>query len=60
MLLSRGFKFHTHTPKSLLPSSVVIEGLSSDFSEDEMREFLQTETSVSMQIVGITTIAKDK
>lgn len=60
MRLSRGFKFHTHTPKSLLPYSVVIEGLSSDFSVGEMREFLLTETLVSMQIVGITNIAKDK
>lgn len=60
MLSSRGYKFHTHTPKSLLPYSVVIEGLSSDVSEGEVTNFLLTETSVSMEIVGITNIAEDK
>lgn len=36
MLSERGYKFHTHTPKALLPYSVLVEGLSGDYTVEEV------------------------
>lgn len=36
MLSERGYKFHTHTPTALLPYSVLVEGLSGDYTVEEV------------------------
>lgn len=60
ILQEGNFAFYTHTPKALRPYAVVIHGLSSEYSPDEVKNFLQTTVSFPMEILSVSSFADDK
>lgn len=60
LMVERKYSFHTHTPKVLNPHSMVIEGLSSSYEEQEVRDFLLKETGLRLELVGINKLSNDK
>lgn len=57
ILVARKLDFHTHTPKALLPYSVVIRGLSSEFSTDEIVPYLHEAIDFKVEVLGILNLS---
>lgn len=60
LLTERGYKFHTHTPRSLLPYMLVIENLSDEFSSDEVKDFFRNKVLFPVEIIGLNSISPSK
>lgn len=56
----KGYHFYTHTPKELLPYTLVINRLSDEFSFEAVRDFLVNESGVQMDFLGLRNIAASK
>lgn len=59
LLKERGYEAHTHTPRELLPYSILIVGLSREFTKDEVRDFF---SSLEFKVVFLdaTNVSPDK
>lgn len=43
LLQNKGYHFYTHTPKEILPYTLVIDKLSNEFSSESIKDFLLNE-----------------
>lgn len=60
LLTERGYKFHTHMPRSLLPYMLVIENLTDEFSSDEVKDFFRNKVLFPVEIIGLNSISPSK
>lgn len=60
MLRERKYRFHAHTPKPLVPYAVIVEGLSSEYSEEEVLEFFRTQVGFRVDMISAAFVSEDK
>lgn len=60
MLVCNSYMFHTHTPKALLSYGVFLNWLSSEFSDDEVKNYVETKVGFKVELVGLVNISEDK
>lgn len=60
MLKLRKYKFHAHTPKPLVPYAVIVEGLSNEYTEQEVLDFFSTSVNFRVDIISVACVYEDK
>lgn len=60
LLQNKGYHFYTHTPKEILPYTLVIDKLSNEFSSESIKDFLINESGIQMEFLSLRNITASK